>query len=155
MVPYCIPTAYFFTITVSFFIICIILVYRLVKNTVTLTYLTFIHQLPASNGRSPLLAAYPSRLGKVFRCSSPTGICRKTFSAPGTLKLQRSHPSDTSLRKSALSSKYAVIYLIKFVRTKKCAFPVFVLTKVVRLICKTDSKRKLPASFHTLHFLSF
>ncbi|PWA17756.1 hypothetical protein CCH79_00008386 [Gambusia affinis] len=29
MVPYCIPTAYFFTITISFFIICIILVYRL------------------------------------------------------------------------------------------------------------------------------
>ncbi|XP_032442315.1 transmembrane channel-like protein 6 [Xiphophorus hellerii] len=32
MVPYCIPTAYFFTITISFFIICIILVYSMSKS---------------------------------------------------------------------------------------------------------------------------
>ncbi|XP_035990098.1 transmembrane channel-like protein 6, partial [Fundulus heteroclitus] len=32
MVPYCIPTAYFFTITISFFIICIVLVYSMSKS---------------------------------------------------------------------------------------------------------------------------
>ncbi|KAM4534883.1 transmembrane channel-like protein 6 [Fundulus diaphanus] len=32
MVPYCIPTAYFFTITISFFVICIVLVYSMSKS---------------------------------------------------------------------------------------------------------------------------
>lgn len=112
MVPYCIPTAYFFTITISFFIICIILVYRLVYNihfnifynffSISCVYVTVIF----------LLAACPSLLGKAFRCSSPTGSCQKTFFAPGTLKSLKSLPSDFSLRRSALGSKYATILLV-------------------------------------------
>jgi len=57
------------------------------------------------------LAACPSLLGKVFMSSSPTGIWLRKFSAHGTLKSARSHLSDFSLRKSALSSKWVIIWI--------------------------------------------
>lgn len=78
LVPYSIPTAYFFTITVSFFIICILLVYRFVNNSVILTYLIFIHLLCLSNGISPY--SMSKSFGRSFRVFKPHGnLSEKVF----------------------------------------------------------------------------
>lgn len=110
---YRMPAAYFFTIGFTLFIICIILVYRLNSNSITYALILFLLCLFFNTVFfGVFLTGCPNPSEKTFKSSNLTRIWLWKFFLAGTLKWARRYLSDSSLRKSALSSKYDFIWIL-------------------------------------------